>query len=359
MAETATVGPVTPVWSLPVLPLKNTVLFPHLFLPLSVGRAGSVAAVQAVLATEEKALVLFAQRDPAADQPPPEGLYAVGTRAVVKKVARTQETVEMLVQGLERVRLVRVEQTEPFLKAQVEPAPVPEDNSTEVEALYRALLDLARRAVELSQVETPVNIDQLVAQAGDPLHVAYLLGSMLPMDVPREQALLEAPTRGEALRIVHEYLAHEVQVLELRQKIASKAETELNREQREYVLRQQLRAITEELGESTPEKAEVETLRQRLQETDLPDEVRKEAERELHRLERMPAAAPDFQVTRAYLDFILELPWRKSTTDNLDLAHARTVLDEDHYDLEDIKERILEHLAVLKLNPGAKAPICA
>src|SRR5262249_12691105 len=138
---------------------------------------------------------------------------------------------------------------------------------------------------------------------------------------------------------------------------ASKAETEISREQREYMLRQQLQAINEELGESTPEKAEVEALRQRLQEADLPEEVRKEAERELRRLERLPAAAPDFQLTRAYLDLVLALPWRKSTPDNLDLAHARKVLDEDHYDLEDIKQRILDHLAVLKLNPKANAPI--
>jgi ATP-dependent Lon protease len=357
MAETATAPPVNPVWILPVLPLKNTVLLPHLFLPLSVGRPNSVAAVQSILSTEDKAFVVVAQRDPAVDQPGPDGLYQIGTRAVIKKMAHSGEAVEMLVQGMERVRILGYEQTEPFLKAQVEPAPVAEENTTEVEALFRAVVDLARRAVELSQVETPVNIDQLVAQAGDPLRLAYLLGSMLSLDVAREQALLEAPTRLETLRLLHDYLTHEVQVLEVRRKIASKAETEITREQREYVLRQQLRAINEELGETTPEKAEVEALRQQLHKADLPDDVRKEAERELRRLERLPAAAPDFQVTRAYLDLILELPWRKSTPDNLDLAHARTVLDEDHYDLEDIKERILEHLAVLKLNPRANAPI--
>jgi ATP-dependent Lon protease len=357
MAEPPTAAPVTPVWTLPILPLKNTVLFPDLFLPLSVGRPNSVAAVQAVLATEDKAFVVTAQRDPGVDQPPPEGLFQIGTRAVIKKMVRAEETVEMLVQGVERVRIIRFEQTEPFLKAQVEAAPLPEDHSTEAEALFRTVLDLARRAVELSQVETPVNIDQLAAQAGDPLRVAYLLGSMLSLDMTREQALLEASMRVEVFRLLHEYLTHEVQVLELRQKIASKAQTEMSREQREYLLRQQLRAINEELGEATPEKAEVEVLHQRLQEADLPNEVRTEAERELRRLERLPAAAPDFQVTRAYLDLVLELPWRKSTPDNLDLEHARRMLDEDHYDLEDVKERILEQLAVLKLNPTARAPI--
>src|SRR5262249_3656321 len=149
----------------------------------------------------------------------------------------------------------------------------------------------------------------------------------------------------------------EVQVLELRQKIASQAQSEITKEQRDYLLRQQLRAIQDELGEKNPEKAEVEALRQRLQESDLPDDVRKEAERSLTRLERLPAMAPDHQVTRSHLELVLELPWRKATEDQLDLARTRQILDEDHYDLADVKQRIVEHLAVLKLNPRAKAPI--
>jgi ATP-dependent Lon protease len=356
MAEPKPTAPM-PVWTLPVLPLKNTVLLPHLFMPLSVGRPSSRAAIEAALAGEEKTFVVVAQRDAAADPPAPAQLYSVGTRALVKKMARTEDTVELLVQGVERVAFVKWEQTEPYLRAVVQALPVPEDRGAEVEALYRAVLDLARRALELAQAETPVTIDQLAAQAGDPLRLAYLLGSMLSLDVPREQALLEAPTRQEALRLLHDYLAHEVQVLELRQKIASRAQTEMSKEQRDYLLRQQMRAIQEELGDRNPEKAEVEALRQRLTEADLPGEIRQEAERELTRLERLPAAAPDHQVIRSHLELILELPWRKSTADLIDLGRARQVLDEDHYDLRDVKERILEHLAVLKLNPGAKAPI--
>jgi ATP-dependent Lon protease len=346
-----------PVATLPHLPLKNTVLFPGLFMPLSAGRPASLAAVEAALATEDKALVVAAQRDAGRDQPALADLYPVGTRAVIRKMARTPETVEMLVQGLDRVSLLGLPQAEPFPKAQVQTLPLPEDEGTEVEALFRAVVDLARRVLELAQAEAPVQVEQLVAQAGDPLRLAYMLGSMLSLDVAREQALLEAPTRAEALRLLHDYLAHEVQVLELRQQITRRASTEMSKEQRDYMLRQQMRAIQDELGEQTPEKAEVQALRERLREADLPDEVRKEAERELTRLERMPPAAPDYQLTRTYLDFIVELPWRKSTPDVLDLAHARAVLDEDHYDLAEVKERILEHLAVLKLNPGAKAPI--
>ncbi len=344
---------------LPVLPLKNTVLFPYLGMPLAVGRPNSLAAIEAVLATEDKTFVVAAQRNADNEQPGMEDLYPVGTRAVVKRMARGEGVIELLVQGVERVTLLKAEQTEPFLKARVSPLPEPQDSGTEVEALYRAVVELAARVLQLAQpqVQVPINIQQLVAQTQDPLRFAYLLGSMLSLDVAREQALLEAPTRAEALRLMHGYLTHEVQVLELRKKISTAAETEMSKQQREYMLRQQMQAIQEELGEKNPEKAEVEELRRRLNEADLPDNVRKESERELNRLERLPPVAPDYQVIRTYLDFVLELPWKKATTDVIDLAHARQVLDEDHYDLKDIKDRILEDLAVLKLNPEAKAPI--
>jgi ATP-dependent Lon protease len=351
---TQTVNTVT---ALPVLPLKNTVLFPHLFMPLAVGRPSSIAAVEQVLGTEEKTFVAVAQRDAEKEQPGLAELYNIGTRAVVKKVAKGEGGVELLVQGVERVQLLSVEQTEPYLKVRVAKLPDPEDGGTEVEALFRAVLELAARVLELVPMQREVNIQQIAAQAGDPLRLAYMLGSMLSLDVEKEQALLEAPTRAEALRLLHGYLTHEVQVLELRQKITSAAETEMTKQQREYMLRQQMRAIQEELGEKSPEKSEVEELRRRLDEAQLPESVRKEAERELTRLERMPAAAPDFQMTRTYLELVLELPWTKATEEAIDLKKTRDVLDADHYGLEQVKERILEELAVLKLNPTAKAPI--
>jgi ATP-dependent Lon protease len=345
------------VMVLPILPLKNTVLFPQLFIPLSIGRAPSVAAVEAALATEEKTFISVAQRDATVEQPGLDDLYTVGTQAVVKRAGRGENGLEIIVQGLERVAILKAEQTEPYLKARVRPLPWPEDTGTEVEALQGAVLELATRALSLVQLPTPINIQQLAAQAGDPLRLVYLLGSMLSLDAAKEQALLEAPTRVEALRLIHTDLLHEVQVLELRKKISTSVESEMTKQQREHMLRQQMRAIQDELGEKSPEKAEVDELRTRLTEADLPDEVRKEAERELTRLERMPAAAPDFQVTRTYLELVLELPWKKSTEDVLDLKKARQILDEDHFDLSEVKERILEDLAVLKLNPKAKAPI--
>ncbi len=345
------------VAALPVLPLRNTILFPDLFIPLSVGRPNSVAAIESVLATEEKTFVVVAQRDPAQDTPRVEDLYTVGTRAVIKKLARSDQGVEMLVLGIERVRLVETIQTEPFLKVRVEPWPVPDDRSTEVEALHRAIVQLAGRAFELAQPPTPINLQQLLAQAEDPLKLAYLLASMLNLEVYKEQELLEASTRRQALELLHSYLTHEVQVLELRQHITSQAQSEINKDQRDYLLRQQLRAIQEELGEKSPEKSEVEELRRRFEETELPEAVRKEAARELQRLERMPAAAPDFQITRSYLELVLELPWSRSSEQLIDLPRAREILDQDHYDLQEIKDRILDDLAVLKLNPSAKAPI--
>jgi ATP-dependent Lon protease len=281
----------------------------------------------------------------------------MATRAVIKKMARAEGRLDLLVQGVERVRFESIETFEPYIKARVTPAPVPDEQSTEVEALSREVLELAARMLELASPESKVDISKISAQAPDPARLVYLIGSMLSLDVVREQALLEAKTTTEALRLLHGFMTHEIEVLELRQKIVNEAQSGISRDQREYVLRQQLRAIQQELGEKSPEKAEVEILRERLSAADLPEEVRKEAEREISRLESMPAAAPDFQITRTHLELILELPFNKSTEDNLDLDRARAILDEDHYDLEEIKERILEHLAVLKLNPEARAPI--
>jgi ATP-dependent Lon protease len=343
--------------TLPLLPLKNTVLLPHMFMPLAVGRPGSRAAVEAALASEEKTFLVAAQRDASNDNPGLADLFPVGTRAVIKKMNRNPEGVELLVQGIERVRLVEAEQTEPFLKVRGLALPAPDGKTEEVEALYRAVIDASRRVLELARPDQSIDVNQIVAQAGDPLRLCYLIASMLGLDVAKEQAILEAESLEQVLRLVLDHLTHETQVLELRNQIASRAQTEMSKEQRDYLLRQQMRAIQEELGDKSPEKSEVEALRQRFDQTDLPDNVRKEAERELNRLERMPAAAPDFQVTRGYLDLVLELPWKKRTTDRLDLPAARQVLDEDHYDLKAIKDRILEHLAVLKLNPNAKAPI--
>jgi ATP-dependent Lon protease len=346
------------VYELPVLPLKNAVLFPYLLMPLSAGRVGSIAAVEAALATESKEVLVFTQRDGDVDSPLQGDLYPIGTKAVIRKMSRSGEGhLELLVLGMERVAMVKLDTSEPFLKARVTPLPLPEDKSSEIEALQGALIELAGEALSLAQPNAPQELRGLLSANEDPLRLAFVLASMFSLDAEKAQALLESPTRAEALRLVHRYLTHEVQVLELRNKITTEARSEMNKEQRDYLLRQQMRAIQQELGEKGGEQGEAEQLRERLEKADLPEDILKEANRELSRLEKLPPGAPDYNVIRTYLDYVLELPWRKSTEDSLDIAKARQVLDEDHYGLKDVKERILEHLGVLKLNPNAKAPI--
>src|SRR5947209_3550863 len=270
---------------------------------------------------------------------------------------RNDEGVQVVVQGIGRVKLEQALGDSKGLSAVASLLPEPSDQAPEVEALHRAVLEQVGKIQALAQVESPLSLLQIIGQAENPLHQVYLLASLLNLDKAKSQAILECVTRADALRLLHEYLSHEVQVLELRQKITSSAQSEMSREQREYLLRQQLRAIQDELGEQNPEQAEVAELRKRMDEAKLPDEIRKEVERELSRLERLPTAAPDYQMTRTYVELVLELPWNKLTDDVLELPRARQVLDEDHYDLKEIKQRIVEHLAVLKFNPSAKAPI--
>src|SRR4051812_35940022 len=343
---------------LPVLPLKNTILFPGLLLPLSVGRESSVKAVEAALKTEAKEILLVAQRDPQLESPEQDDLYTIGTKAVIRKQSRPGDgLLEILVLGVERAVLVKLEATAPYLSAKYRVLETPQDGGSELEALSGALLELAAKAISLAQPQSASELTRMLAANSDPLQVAYLLASIFSLDMAREQKLLEAETRVDALRLIHSYLSHELQVLEIRQKIASTARDEMSKEQREYHLRQQLRAIQQELGEKDADKAEIELIRERYSKLNLPEEAKKEFERELGRLERLPAGAPDFHVTRTYLEFVLDLPWNSQTEDNLDLGNARKVLDEDHFGLKEIKERILEHLSVLKRNPDAKAPI--
>jgi ATP-dependent Lon protease len=342
----------------PVLPLKNTVLFPYLLMPLSVGRSTSLAAVQAALGTEDKEIILVAQKDPSLETPTQGDLYSVGTKAVIRKMARPNENLmEVLVMGTERVSILNLVNQDGFLQAEAQVLPLPEDQNAEVEALQSSIIDLATKAIELAQPQAPAEVGRMLASSEDPLRLVYLLASILSLEMSKEQALLEAATRADALRLMHEYLSHEVEVLELKSNINNRARTEMNKEQREYLLRQQLRAIQQELGEKNPEQAEVDMLREQVSKADLPEEARKEVEREMTRLEKIPSASPEHNVIRTYIELVLELPWNTSTEDNLDIANARKVLDEDHFGLKEVKERILEHLGVLKMNPNAKAPI--
>ncbi|HEV7799070.1 MAG TPA: endopeptidase La, partial [Pyrinomonadaceae bacterium] len=268
------------------------------------------------------------------------------------------ETMHIIAQGTERIRVIEWKQEDPFLRAVVEILPeVQVKDPEEVEATKRNVQAMVQEALALLPGVPP---EVRVAMLGsvEPVRLAYFLGSILNLGVEQEQKMLEADTADELLRLAHTYLARELEIIQLRSKIATEAQSEMDKSQRDYILRQQMKAIQKELGEDEGgEQAEAELLRERLAAADLPDEVRVEAERELKRLERLPAAAPDYHVIRTYLEYVLELPWRKSSEDKLDLVEARRILDEDHYGLQDVKERILEFLAVIKLRPNTKSPI--
>ncbi|HKP37237.1 MAG TPA: endopeptidase La [Pyrinomonadaceae bacterium] len=347
-------------FDIPVLPLQNTTLFPETMVPLAAGRPASMAAVEAALASEEKLLACIGVRpDKTSEQDAKkEDLFEVGTLVMIKRMERVEDTLHLIVQGTDRIRVLDWSQTEPFLRASVKILPDLEViNKEEVEAAKRNVQSLIQQALAyLPQV--PPEVRLVVLGADDPVRLAYFLGSILSLGVEKEQQMLEANTVDELMHVAHDFLAREVEIIRLRSKIASEAQTEMDKAQRDYVLRQQMKAIQKELGEGEGgEAAEAEQLRERLAKADLPDEVRKEAERELGRMEKLPNMAPDYHVIRTYLDFILELPWRKSSEDKLDLNEAKVVLDEDHYDIEDVKERILEFLAVRKLRADAKSPI--
>jgi ATP-dependent Lon protease len=343
---------------LPVLPLKNVVLFPKLVVPLSVGRPASRAAVETAIKDHDGELILVAQREASVETPSPADVYAVGTRARIRKVLRTSSSsMEIIVAGLERVSITNLEPGPLFIIGHGHPMPLIADNSAEEKALQTALFELASKAVERLNPQAAEPISALLASADDPQQVMWLLATAFQLDLAKLQSLMESATLRDALQSAVKHISDEIQVLELRAKIVSEAQEEMSKEQRDYVLRRQMKAIQQELGEEDPAKSETEELRQRLEQAALPDEARKEARREFKRFERLPDQSPERHVLRSWLDLVLELPWASQTEDNLDIARAREILNEDHHGLEDVKERILEHLGVLNRNPGAKAPI--
>jgi ATP-dependent Lon protease len=343
--------------SAPVFPLKNGVVFPNLMMPITAVRPASLAAVEAALATEDKLIAVFTQRDNEVEEPAIEGLYPVGTLCVIRRMQRREGIIQIMLQGSRRVEMVDVEQSSPYPRYRVKYLPEPEDTGSEVEALHRTMLDLAARMMSLGPPQMQIDLEHMVSDLEKPVQQAYVLTSMTSIDVDKQNRLLSANTQLEGLQLAVDYLTHEVQVLELQNQISKAVESKMTGEQREMMLRQQLREIQAQLGESSPEQEEVAELRRRMEEAALPELVGKEIEKELMRLERMSANASDYQTSRSYVDLVLDMPWQKVTEDNLDLARARDILDEDHFDLQEIKERIIEHLAVMKLNPQAKAPI--
>jgi ATP-dependent Lon protease len=341
---------------LPVLPLRETVPFPDTVLPLAVGQTRSVALVNEALRSN-RLIVMVASRDPEKEAPGPEDLYRVGVVGTIARMMRApDETLRILVSGGTRVRLTDFLQTEPYLTAQIEELPEIVEPSNELTALTRNAQQTFSEIIQHVPY-LPEELQLAVANLDDPAAISHLIAGSLRIDATEKQELLEEPDVAARLRKLSAILARELEVISIGSRIQSQVQSEVDRGQREFILRQQLKAIQEELGELDEQTAEANELREQLDAIALPEDVRSQADRELQRLERLPPAAAEHGVIRSYLEWIAALPWDKSTEDNLDLDHAREVLDEDHYDIEQVKDRILEFLAVRKLKPDARGSI--
>src|SRR5215218_1400673 len=332
--------------TLPVLPLKETVVFPDSAAPLAIGQERSIALIDEVV-TRDGMVALVTAKDPEVEQPGWEYLHEIGTAAMVHKLIKVPDgTLRILVQGLQRIKLDERVQDAPYLVGAFSELPDVESDSKELEALARNVQMLFGRIVALVPY-LPAELELAAANVDDASALSHLVASTMRLKTEEKQQLRE-------LSLI---LSRELEVFELGTKIQSQVQSELEKGQREYFLRQQLKAIQQELGEGDPEQAELQELRERVVEAELPEDTRKAVDRELGRLERLPSAAAEYGVIRTYLDWILSLPWSKTTADNLDLERARQILDEDHYDLEKVKDRIIESLAVAKLKNDVSGSI--
>ncbi len=333
---------------LPILPLRGLVVYPHTAVPLTIGQPRSIKLIDDV-AGQKRLIGLVASRNPELEQPAPEDLYRCGTIGAIQRLFRAPDgTIRMIVHGLARFELGEFTSLEPYLVARIHLRPEVIEEGLEIEAQVRAAKDQFQKVAELAPT-LPREIVASVVLLEDPVHVAYTITNYQRMDLEEAEAILEEDSVQAKLKRLNTLLGREIEVLSLGQQIQQEARTEIEKVQREYFLREQLKAIQRELGESDEQAVEVEEFRKRIAAAAMPEEAEKQARRELDRLARLPTAAAEYGVIRTYLDWLVSLPWSKVTSDNLELSHARQVLDADHYGLQDIKQRILEYLAVRKL----------
>ncbi|MCL4541456.1 MAG: endopeptidase La [Chloroflexi bacterium] len=334
--------------ALPVLPLRDMVLFPHTGLPLLVTQPEAIAVLDEVM-RGERMLALVTSRDPQVERPGASDLYGVGSVGRIQQFLRRPDGAIMVaIQGLSRIKVWSFLRTEPYLVAEIGVDEVPADSSDDAEALKRGILDQFAQFAKLTPY-IPEDALTIVLNVDNPLVVAYLIASILRIDTQRKQRVLEASTVRQALEELQRVLTREIEVSELGQRLQTQAQEQMTKAQREYLLHEQLRAIQKELGEESEGAAAINQLREQIEEAKLPDEARSEAFHELGRLERLSPASPEYSLIRTYLDLMVSLPWSVETGHDVDLEEARRVLDDDHYDLEKIKERIIEYLAVRKL----------
>lgn len=340
-----------------LLPLRDTVLFPMVVSPLSAGRESSIKLIDDAVTSGNRVIAVAAMRDPSIDHPTLDDIYPVGTAVVIHTMMRLPDSIRLIVQGIQRIRILETTQTEPYLRVRVEVLQektehTPEE-STEIEALRRNVGNLFQRTVALSPT-IPDELQALPNTITQPGLLADSIATNLPLPTEQKQELLETVDVLERLRKLLAILSREVEVLELGSRIQSQIQTEMTKTQREYYLREQLKAIQRELGEADERTAEIEELKEKIEAAKMPEEAHKAAMRELERLQRMPTAAPEYGVSRTYVDWLVSLPWSVATEDNLDIAHVKKVLDEDHYGLEKVKDRILEYLSVRKFKTSGE-----
>jgi ATP-dependent Lon protease len=342
---------------IPVLPVRDTVLFPHAVLPLTVGRESSIQLIESL--ADERSIVVTAQLDPRLDAPKPSDLHDVGTLATVHKIVRMpNQSRFVFTEGVERVRLLRYIQTEPFMIAEIETLEDAEVETTAgVEALVRNVVGQFSQIVS----ESATLSDELRTIAGnieDPSRLVDFVASSLPfLTTDDKQQLLETASIPARLELLTKHLAKELEVQQLRSKIQSEVQDQVQQSQRDYYLREQMKAIQKELGEQDEGQRETDELRKKIDDAGMPEEVKKEAMKELSRLSRMSPMAADYSMTRNYIEWLAVLPWSKSSGSKIDIGKAREILDEDHYELKKVKDRILDYLSVLELKPDMKGPI--
>ncbi|HXD17948.1 MAG TPA: endopeptidase La, partial [Vicinamibacterales bacterium] len=344
---------------LPLLPLRDTVLFPNSFMPLAVAREASVRLVEE--ANQSGRLIgVFTQREAATEEPMQEELYPVGTVTHIHKMFKLPDgSLRLIVQGVERVTLDRVVQTRPYLRAAVTAAPdqLRDEDRLEIDALQRNIKSNFQQVVSLSPLLSD-DLQALAANITDPGKLAdFIASSLATIGTPVKQEILSTLDVRARMDALNRILIKELEVLELGSRIQSQVQSEVGKNQREYFLREQMKAIQKELGEGDEQAKEIEELRAKIEAAGMPDGVKKEAIRELDRLSKMPVAAAEYTVSRTYVDWLIALPWSKRTEDSIDLKHTKEVLDADHSGLEKVKDRVLEYLAVRKLNPDVKGPI--
>src|SRR5499427_3398802 len=355
--KSGTEGPVDIPELISILPLRNSVLFPGSIIPIDVGRRKSVRLVEEAISKERPVIGILTQRDARTEDPTEADMYSVGCAARILKVIKlAKDNFSVILQGVSRIRIHEYAQQEPFILARVQAVPDPTTADVELDALVMNLKDIAKRVIKLMP-ELPKEAGALVDSVTEPGQLADLITSNLELQVDEKQDVLETFDLKTRMRKVLQFLSRQLEVLKVREKINTQVQEEMGRNQREYVLRQQLKAIKEELGELDEAGGDLDEFKDKISQAKMPTEVEKVALKQFERLKVMQPSSAEYTVTRTYLEWLVELPWSISTEDKIEIQTVRNVLDEDHYDLDKVKKRIVEYMAVRKLKNDKKGPI--